>query len=200
MRQLNREDATKNGGKHLHHCVAPWRAEADYHRPARKPAGHGRARPAPSFPRGRHEENHCFRFPVRRRLHGAWRRRRPPRPPAGIPIPQRPLQDGSLSPPSTLRITVTGEGGAAPAAISDTPASKSEYERCRRVSDRRGVERADAGRRGAMPARAGAAPPAAVAGGQDGGPRPVRRRAWLSGGNGITFTLIDFRPAQGPEL
>ena len=61
---------------------------------------------------------------------GADRRARQP----GIPIPQRPLQDGSLSPPSTLRITVTGEGGAAPAAISDTPASKSEYERCRRVS------------------------------------------------------------------
>lgn len=52
-------------------------------------------------------------------------------------------KDGSLSPPSTLRITVTGEGGAqAPAAISDTPASKSEYERCRRVSDRAAVSNA----------------------------------------------------------
>ena len=70
---------------------------------------------------------------------GADRRARQP----GIPIPQRPLQDGSLSPPSTLRITVTGEGGAqAPAAISDTPASKSEYERCRRVSDRAAVSNA----------------------------------------------------------
>ena len=52
-------------------------------------------------------------------------------------------KDGSLSPPSTLRITVTGEAGAqAPAAISDTPASRSEYERCRRVSDRAEVSNA----------------------------------------------------------
>ena len=49
----------------------------------------------------------------------------------------------AASPPSTLRITVTGEAGAqAPAAIGDTPASRSEYERCRRVSDRAAVSNA----------------------------------------------------------
>lgn len=51
-------------------------------------------------------------------------------------------KDGSLSPPSTLRITVTpGEGGA-PAAIRDSAASQAEYERCRKVSDRAAVSNA----------------------------------------------------------
>ena len=101
-------------------------------------------RPAPYFPRGRHEENHRFRFPVRRRLHGgsgagADRRARQPE----FQYPSVRSKDGSLSPPSTLRITVTGEAGAqAPAAIGDTPASRSEYERCRRVSDRAAVSNA----------------------------------------------------------
>ncbi|MBO9329080.1 hypothetical protein A6B37_01740 [Achromobacter sp. HZ01] len=48
-------------------------------------------------------------------------------------------KDGSLSPPSTLRVTVTPGAGSTPAAVSDTPASRAEYERCREVSDRAAV-------------------------------------------------------------
>ena len=50
-------------------------------------------------------------------------------------------KDGSLAAP-TLRITVTGEGGRRRRRRSATPASKSEYERCRRVSDRAAVSNA----------------------------------------------------------
>ncbi|MGB3433204.1 hypothetical protein [Achromobacter sp.] len=51
-------------------------------------------------------------------------------------------KDGSLSPPSTLRMTVTPEPGAAPAVIRDTPESQAEYVRCREVSDRAAVSNA----------------------------------------------------------
>jgi uncharacterized membrane protein YgcG len=48
---------------------------------------------------------------------------------------QFPSAQGSLSPPSTLRMTVTPEAPP-PAAIRDTPQSQAEFQRCRTVSDR----------------------------------------------------------------
>lgn len=51
-------------------------------------------------------------------------------------------KDGSLSPPSTLRMTVTPESGSAPAIIRDTPESQAQYVRCREVSDRAAVSNA----------------------------------------------------------
>ena len=111
-------------------------------------------------------------------------------------------KDGSLSPPSTLRITVTGEGGAqAPAAISDTPASKSEYERCRRsrTAPRCRTRRCRPAWRNACASWSSAASSssgaARTAGRGRSGAGPGFRVVM-----GITFTLIDFRPAQGPEL
>jgi len=50
--------------------------------------------------------------------------------------------DGSQSPPSTLRITVTPGAGSAPAPVRDTPESLAEYQRCREVSDRAAVSNA----------------------------------------------------------
>jgi hypothetical protein len=55
---------------------------------------------------------------------------------------QYPGHDGSLSPPSTLRMTVTPAPGSAPAIIRDTPESQAEYVRCREVSDRAAVSNA----------------------------------------------------------
>ncbi|CAB3740899.1 Uncharacterised protein [Achromobacter denitrificans] len=51
-------------------------------------------------------------------------------------------KDGSLSPPSTLRMTVTPDPNAAPAIVRDTPESQAEYARCREVSDRAAVSNA----------------------------------------------------------
>ncbi len=51
-------------------------------------------------------------------------------------------KDGSLSPPSTLRMTVTPDAGSAPAVIRDTPESQAQYVRCREVSDRAAVSNA----------------------------------------------------------
>lgn len=51
-------------------------------------------------------------------------------------------KDGSLSPPSTLRVTVTPQPGSGPAVIRDTPESQAEYVRCREVSDRAAVSNA----------------------------------------------------------
>ncbi len=48
---------------------------------------------------------------------------------------QFPSAQGSISPPSTLRMTVTPEAPP-PAAIRDTPQSQAEFQRCRMVSDR----------------------------------------------------------------
>ncbi|WP_286900096.1 MULTISPECIES: hypothetical protein [Achromobacter] len=48
---------------------------------------------------------------------------------------QFPSAQGSLSPPSTLRMTVTPEAPP-PAPIRDTPQSQAEFQRCRTVSDR----------------------------------------------------------------
>ncbi|HEY0296527.1 MAG TPA: hypothetical protein VGC69_14460 [Bordetella sp.] len=58
---------------------------------------------------------------------------------------QFPAAPGSLSPPSTLRIT-QDPGPAAPAAsgiVRDTPESLGEYQRCRTVSDRAAITNAD---------------------------------------------------------
>lgn len=57
-------------------------------------------------------------------------------------FPSQPSKDGSQSPPSTLRMTVTPAPGAAPAPIRDTPESQAEYVRCREVSDRAAVSNA----------------------------------------------------------
>ncbi|GLK96656.1 hypothetical protein GCM10008164_43990 [Achromobacter xylosoxidans] len=51
-------------------------------------------------------------------------------------------KDGSLSPPSTLRMTVAPQPGSGPAVIRDTPESQAEYVRCREVSDRAAVSNA----------------------------------------------------------
>ena len=51
-------------------------------------------------------------------------------------------KDGSLSPPSTLRMTVTPQPGSGPAVIRDTPESQAEYVHCREVSDRAAVSNA----------------------------------------------------------
>jgi hypothetical protein len=57
--------------------------------------------------------------------------------------PGTPSPTGMASPPSTLRITETpAPATAAPAAVRDTPESLREYERCRMVSDRAAVSRA----------------------------------------------------------
>ena len=53
---------------------------------------------------------------------------------------QFPSQAGSLSPPSTLRMTVTPE--SAPVVVRDTPESQAEFQRCRQVSDRAAVSNA----------------------------------------------------------
>jgi hypothetical protein len=50
-------------------------------------------------------------------------------------------KDGSLSPPSTLRMTVSPQPGAAP-AVRDTPESQAQFVRCRQVSDRAAVSNA----------------------------------------------------------
>jgi len=59
--------------------------------------------------------------------------------------PGTPSPSGLPSPASTLRITETPQAGAAPAAapMRDTPESLREYERCRSVSDRASVSRAE---------------------------------------------------------
>lgn len=51
-------------------------------------------------------------------------------------------KDGSLSPPSTLRMTVSPQPGSGPAVIRDTPESQAEFARCRQVSDRAAVSNA----------------------------------------------------------
>lgn len=56
-------------------------------------------------------------------------------------FPSQRSPDGSQSPPSTLRMTVTPAAGAAPAEIRDTPESVAQYQRCRQVSDRAAVSR-----------------------------------------------------------
>ncbi|MGE8656200.1 MAG: hypothetical protein ACN6O8_05560 [Achromobacter sp.] len=57
--------------------------------------------------------------------------------------PSQRAKDGSLSPPSTLRMTVTPDpNSTAPAVIRDTPQSQAEYVRCREVSDRAAVSNA----------------------------------------------------------
>ncbi|WP_313623207.1 hypothetical protein [Achromobacter sp.] len=53
---------------------------------------------------------------------------------------QFPSREGSLSPPSTLRMTVTPE--TPPVVIRDTPESQAEFQRCRQVSDRAAVSNA----------------------------------------------------------
>ncbi|MEN4921840.1 hypothetical protein ABE485_24460 [Achromobacter spanius] len=53
---------------------------------------------------------------------------------------QFPSRDGSLSPPSTLRMTVTPE--TPPVVVRDTPESQAEFARCRQVSDRAAVSNA----------------------------------------------------------
>ncbi|MFJ3464540.1 hypothetical protein [Achromobacter spanius] len=58
--------------------------------------------------------------------------------PGAVQEMQFPSAKGSLSPPSTLRMTVTPEAPP-PAEIRDTPQSQAEYQRCRRVSDRAAV-------------------------------------------------------------
>lgn len=55
-------------------------------------------------------------------------------------FPSARSKDGSLSPPSTLRMTVTP--GSAPAVIRDTPESQAQFTRCRQVSDRAAVSNA----------------------------------------------------------
>lgn len=52
---------------------------------------------------------------------------------------QFPSSPGSLSPPSTLRMTVTPE--TPPVVIRDTPQSQAEFQRCRTVSDRAATSR-----------------------------------------------------------
>nr|WP_313038067.1 hypothetical protein [Achromobacter ruhlandii] len=56
--------------------------------------------------------------------------------------PSQRSKDGSLSPPSTLRMTVTPAPNSAPAVIRDTPESQAQYVRCREVSDRAAVSNA----------------------------------------------------------
>ncbi|MBV7486792.1 hypothetical protein [Bordetella sp. BOR01] len=55
-----------------------------------------------------------------------------------------PSQDGSKSPPSTLRITEQQQPGeAAPSSeIRDTPESVSQYQRCRNQVDREAINNA----------------------------------------------------------
>ncbi|MFD4840523.1 hypothetical protein ACFWP0_23715 [Achromobacter sp. NPDC058515] len=50
-------------------------------------------------------------------------------------------KDGSLSPPSTLRMTVSPQPGADP-VVRDTPESQAQFVRCRQVSDRAAVSNA----------------------------------------------------------
>ena len=56
--------------------------------------------------------------------------------------PSQRSKDGSLSPPSTLRMTVTPDPNSAPVVIRDSPESQAEYVRCREVSDRAAVSNA----------------------------------------------------------
>ncbi|WP_447982085.1 hypothetical protein [Achromobacter kerstersii] len=56
-------------------------------------------------------------------------------------FPSLPSKDGSQSPPSTLRMTVTPEQ-APPAVIRDSAESQAQYVRCREVSDRAAVSNA----------------------------------------------------------
>ncbi|CAB3639207.1 hypothetical protein [Achromobacter pestifer] len=56
--------------------------------------------------------------------------------------PSLPSKDGSQSPPSTLRMTVTPAPGDAPVVIRDSAESQAEYVRCREVSDRAAVSNA----------------------------------------------------------
>lgn len=56
--------------------------------------------------------------------------------------PSLPSKDGSQSPPSTLRMTVTPAPGDAPAVIRDSAESQAQYVRCREVSDRAAVSNA----------------------------------------------------------
>jgi len=56
--------------------------------------------------------------------------------------PSQRSKDGSLSPPSTLRMTVTPDPNSAPVVIRDSAESQAEYVRCREVSDRAAVSNA----------------------------------------------------------
>lgn len=57
-------------------------------------------------------------------------------------FPGQPSKDGSQSPPSTLRMTVTPAPGSGPVVIRDSAESQAEYVRCREVSDRAAVSNA----------------------------------------------------------
>ena len=53
-------------------------------------------------------------------------------------FPSARSKDGSLSPPSTLRMTVSPQGSE-PVVVRDSPESQAQFERCRQVSDRAAV-------------------------------------------------------------
>ncbi|KRC85691.1 hypothetical protein D3C87_413610 [compost metagenome] len=57
-------------------------------------------------------------------------------------FPSTRSKDGSLSPPSTLRMTVSPEAGSRPVAVEDSPESRAQFVRCRQVSDRAAVDNA----------------------------------------------------------
>ncbi|PPA75117.1 hypothetical protein YH64_025020 [Achromobacter sp. LC458] len=57
-------------------------------------------------------------------------------------FPSMPSKDGSQSPPSTLRMTVTPDPSAPPPVMRDTEESRAQYVRCREVSDRAAVSNA----------------------------------------------------------
>lgn len=57
-------------------------------------------------------------------------------------FPSQRSPDGSQSPPSTLRMTVSPAPGSGPAVIRDTPESQAQFQRCRQVSDRAAVSNA----------------------------------------------------------
>ncbi len=59
-----------------------------------------------------------------------------------LQFPSMPSKDGSQSPPSTLRMTVTPDPTTPPPVIRDTEESRAQYVRCREVSDRAAVSNA----------------------------------------------------------
>ena len=206
MRQLrSREDATKKRREtSAPHCVAPWRAEADYHRPARKPAGRmagrglrllsrevamkktivsaflfaaactaGLAQAQTAAPASQE-----FQYPSVRSRTAASRRPRPCASPSRARVGAGAGGDQRY-PGQQVRVRTLSPG------LRTAPRCRTR--RCRPAwrnacaswssaasSSSRAARTAGRGRSGAGP-----------------GFRVVM---------GITFTLIDFRPAQGPEL